>query len=285
MIRRLILALTVSLTALPVLAEPSRIVVAGGDLTEIVFALGAGERVVGVDQTSSFPAETAEIAQIGYVRRLSSEGVLSLAPDLVIAAHDAGPDVAMEQLEAAGVTIAKAPAATTAADISEKIRFVGAAIGAAEKAEDMAAAFTEDLAAVTAKTAQLPNKPRLMFILAIRNGAPLIGGSGTSADEMIRLAGGVNVAAEIDGYKPMSQEAILSAAPEVIVMMEQHATRMGGVEEVLSRPEIALTPAGQNARAVTMDGMLLLGFGPRTPAAVAELARALQPEAAKAAGL
>ncbi|MEM6487420.1 MAG: ABC transporter substrate-binding protein [Pseudomonadota bacterium] len=262
-----------------------RIVVAGGDLTEIVFALGAGDRVIGVDQTSTWPPEVSERAQIGYVRRLSPEGVLSLAPDLLLAAHDAGPDIAFEQLEAAGVPVARAPRAKRAEDVAAKIRFVGQAIGKGAEAEALAAAYEADLASVSGKVATIDAAPRVLFVLSVRNGAPMVGGTDTSADAMIGHAGGVNAAAGVEGYKPMNREAIIAAAPEVILMMRQHAERLGGVGEIMAMPEIALTPAGLAGQAVTMDGMLLLGFGPRTPEAIAELARALHAERAVAAGL
>ncbi|MEL6196945.1 MAG: ABC transporter substrate-binding protein, partial [Pseudomonadota bacterium] len=166
-----------------------------------------------------------------------------------------------------------------------KITFVGGAIGREDAAEALAAQFEADLAAVKSKVARLADRPRVLFILSIQGGAPLVGGTGTTAHEMITLAGGDNVGASVDGYKPMSREAILATAPDIILVMAQHAERMGGAEAILARPEIALTPAGQNGRAVAMEGMLLLGFGPRTPQAVAELARALHPESAEAAGL
>lgn len=264
---------------------PERIVVAGGGLTEIVFALGAGDRVVGVDQTSTHPPEAAGRPQIGYVRRLSPEGVLSLTPDLLIATHDAGPEVAFEQLRAAGVPIARAPHARTAEDIPDKIAFVGETIGKGSEAQRLAAEFSAKLDAVRAKVARLDGQPRVLFILSIQNGAPLVGGRDTTADEMIALAGGANAAAEVTGYKPMSREAILAAAPDAVLMMERQAARLGGLEQVLGRPEIALTPAGREGRGIVMDGMLLLGFGPRTPEAVATLARALHPKTSEAAGL
>ncbi|MEM9784079.1 MAG: ABC transporter substrate-binding protein [Pseudomonadota bacterium] len=267
-------------------AAPQRIVVAGGDLTEIIYALGEQSRIVGVDVTATHPPEASSKAQIGYVRNIAPEGVLSLSPDLLLAAHDAGPAVAMERLEAAGVPIAKAPETPSAASIADKIMFVGKAIGAPDKAKALATRFRDDLSAVTDKVGAFEaDKPRVLFILSARSGAPLVGGSDTEADEMIRLAGGENAGAAIDGYKPMSREAILAAAPEVILMMTHHAGRMGGIDAVIDRPEIALTPAGQARRAVTMDGMFLLGFGPRTPEAIAQLARKLHPEAAEKAGL
>ncbi|MEM8597559.1 MAG: ABC transporter substrate-binding protein [Pseudomonadota bacterium] len=262
-----------------------RIVVAGGDLTEIVYALGAGDRIVGVDQTSNWPPEATELAQIGYVRRLSAEGVLSLGPDLLLAAHDAGPDVVFEQLAAAGVQVARAPESTDVGDIPEKIAFVGEALGLPEKAAALSAEFTASLRDVQSKVATLESAPRVLFILSIRNGAPLIGGTETTADRMITLAGGQNAGAGVNGYKPMSREAIIASAPDIVLMMEQHAERMGGVSTVMTRPEIALTPAGQSNRGVAMEGMLLLGFGPRTPAAIAQLARALHDDRAIAAGL
>lgn len=266
-------------------AGGARVVIAGGDLTEIAFALGAGDRIVGVDQTSTYPPETAARAQIGYVRRLSAEGVLSLAPSLLLAAHDAGPPATLAQLRAAGLAIAVAPAGDAPDAATEKFRFVGAALGLTAEAAALTARYEAALAEARAKVARLKERPKVLFLLSIRDGAPIVAGAGTSAETMIRAAGGTNAAAGFEGYKPMSQEAILAAEPEIILMMSQHAERSGGAQSVLARPEFALTPAGRAGRLVTMDGMLMLGFGPRTPEAMATLARKLQPDAAAAAGL
>jgi iron complex transport system substrate-binding protein len=262
-----------------------RVVIAGGDLTEIAFALGAGDRVVGVDATSTWPPEAGERPDIGYFRRLSAEGVLSLAPDMLLAAPETGPQIALEQIAAAGVEIRTAPDSPGAAGIAPKIRFVGAALGRAEAAGALAARVEADLEEVRGKVAAIHGRPRVLFVLLLRGGAPVVGGEGTEAHEIIRLAGGENAAAGIEGYKPMTREAILAARPDAILMMESRAEAAGGIAEVLARPDIALTPAGRAGRGIVMPGMLLLGFGPRTPEAVARLARALHPEAARAAGL
>lgn len=260
-----------------------RIVIAGGDLTEIVFALGAGDRVAGVDQTSTHPAAANGLPQIGYVRRLSAEGVLSLAPDLVIAAHEAGPVTVLEQLRSAGVKVSRAPAAAGADGIATKIRFVGRALGDEERAGALAARVEADLETIAHRIASLQSRPRVLFILMVRDGAPMVAGSGTAADEMLRLAGAENAVMGFEGYKSMSREAIIAAAPEAVVMMTSHADAAGGIDAVLSRPDFALTPAGRERRGVTMEGGLLLGFGPRTPEAVELLARALHPASALAA--
>ncbi|MEL6998449.1 MAG: ABC transporter substrate-binding protein [Pseudomonadota bacterium] len=265
--------------------EAKRIVVAGGDLTEIAFALGAGDRIIAVDSTSNYPAEVSEKEQIGYVRRLSAEGILALTPDLMLMAHDAGPDTAVSQLKGAGVRIAKAPSDDTIDAIPDKIRFVGTELGAEDGATALAGEVKTALADVAARVAKLKSSPKVLFLLSLDRGTPLAGGTGTSAHQMIARAGGINAAAGFEGYKPMSREAILDAAPDVILMMQQHAERAGGLEAVLARPEIKLTPAGESGDAVAIEGMLLLGFGPRTPQAIAELARAIHKDAAKQAGL
>ena len=262
-----------------------RIVVAGGDLTEIVFALDAEDHLVGVDQTSTWPPHAQSLPQIGYVRRLSAEGILSLDPDLLIAAHDAGPDLALQQLRRTGVLVVQAPDVDGADGVMAKIALVGEILNREDDAQALAAQFQADLAAVQAKVATLTRKPRVLFILSIVGNAPIVGGRDTAADDIIHLAGATNAAAAVSGYKPMGREAILAAQPDALLMMDHHAATFGGAKAVLSRPEFALTPAGQAGRVVTMDGLLLLGFGPRTPRAVAQLVRALQPQAAVEAGL
>lgn len=262
-----------------------RIVIAGGDLTEIAFALGAGDRIIAVDSTSNYPEGAAEKEQIGYVRRLSAEGILSLTPDLVIAAHDAGPPTALTQIEAAGVEMVRGPSGDDTDAIIAKIRFVADALGTPNEGDALAAGVSDSLSMVNEKVAKLTKRPKVMFVLSLDRGTPLVGGAKTSADAMISLAGAENAAGDFEGFKPMSREAIIQAAPDVILMMSQHAERSGGAKAVLDRPEIALTPAGQTGSVVTMEGMLLLGFGPRTPDAIAELARALHPDEAPKAGL
>lgn len=264
--------------------EAERIVIAGGSLTEIAFALGAGDRIVGVDATSNFPPEAKEKAQIGYFRALAPEGLLSLSPDLVIADAEAGPAAALDRVEAAGVPVARAPAGDTARDVPEKIAFMGRVLGLEGPASALADRYAAELAEVRAKVARLPDRPRALFVMTLDGGAPVVGGAGTAADAILTEAGAENAAAAIRGWKPMSREAILAAAPEAVVLMSQRAEALGGAEKALASPGLSETPAARNGRAIAMEGMLLLGFGPRTPEAIARLARALHPETAAGAG-
>ena len=254
---------------------PQRIVSAGGDLTEIIYALGASDRLVGVDSTSTYPESVSEKAQIGYVRRVSSEGVLSLKPDLVLGADDMGPPAVVDQLRAAGVAVELAPKDDGRDGVASKIRFVGRHLKLEAAAEKLARQVDADMKAEIEKAAQTTSRPRVLFVLAVSEGGLMSGGDDSSAAHIIELAGGVNAATGFTGYKTLSLESVMQAQPDIVLMMEGGAARAGGIEEVLKRPELALTPAGIKQQFVTMDGMLLLGFGPRTPAAIAQLSTAL----------
>jgi iron complex transport system substrate-binding protein len=256
-----------------------RIVVAGGDIAEIVAALGAADRMLGVDTTSLYPPELTELPSIGYARALSAEGVLSLAPDLLLGAHDAGPAAVLDQLRAAGLAVALAPGGAGMEAVPEKIAFVAGALGLAPEGQALTDAYRAEMSEVLGDVGAMPGRPSVLFILTLRDGAPMVGGAGTSAEAMIALAGGVNAARGFDGYKPMNREAIMAAAPDVVLMMDRHGEETGGPAEVLALPEFAATPAGRAGRGVAMDGMLLLGFGPRTPEGVRELAALLHPGA------
>lgn len=256
-------------------SPPRRVVAAGGDLTEIVYALNAGDRLVGVDSTSRYPAEATKKEQIGYVRRVSPEGVLSLKPDIIIGANDMGPPAALDQLRATGVAVVLAPEGDTPEGIQEKIRFVGKHLGLVAEAEVLAKRTSDALAAAVAKAAETSKGRKVLFVLSVGDSGVLVGGQDTAADEIIRLAGGVNAAQGFAGYKTMSRESILQAGPEVVLMMAGRAEGHGGAAGILDRPEFKLTPAARGLGVVEMDGLLLLGFGPRTPSAVAELSNAI----------
>lgn len=263
-----------------------RIVSAGGDISELIHAFGAGDRLVGVDSTSNYPPSMKDIAQIGYVRSLSAEGVLSLNPDVLVGAYDTGPENVIEQLRSAGLNVAIAPdVLPNAESVVTKIEFVGELLGQEAKASEMVSSYTSEMASIAEIVSQLETKPKVLFILSLKDGTPLVGGEGTSAEAIIELSGGISAAKGFEGYKPMNSEAIIAANPDVILMMSGRMDHAGGKEEVFSRPDFAQTNAGKTGTFVEMDGMLMLGFGIRTPLAVRELAKMLHPDSAEKLGL
>ncbi|MBN3564348.1 heme/hemin ABC transporter substrate-binding protein [Aliamphritea spongicola] len=259
-------------------AAPERIVSADGSLTEIIYALGEEHRLVGVDTTSGYPQRARELPQIGYKRNISAEGTLSLAPEVMIATEDSGPDTTLRQITAAGVMIHQYSAAPTLATVREKIIGLATLLDKPEEGHELWAAVDASVTQAQRQLEAVDQPVRVMFVLSNANGSAIIGGENTHADTVIRLAGGVNAASGFEGYKPMPDEAIAAARPDIILMM----TREGNHEvnsEILSKPGFAMTPAAAERRLVKMDGMLMLGFGPRIGEAVEGLIRAFYPDA------
>jgi iron complex transport system substrate-binding protein len=268
------------LVARSVAQTPERIVVAGGVITEVLYELGLQDRIVGVDTTSLFPPEALkEKPSIGYFRQLSAEGVVSLRPSLVIALNGAGPPDALSLLNEAGVKLATIPDGPSEDGVVSRIEAIGAVVGAVEPARRLAQRTRAGFAELTRMRDGLKRKPRVLFVLSLQNGRVLAGGRNSSAAALIALAGGVNAAEAIEGYKPMSDEAILEAAPDAILMMRNSSSQNITTEALFAMPAFARTPAAGKSAHIVMDGLYLLGFGPRTPAAARDLMAALNPEA------
>ncbi|MEM9966895.1 MAG: ABC transporter substrate-binding protein [Pseudomonadota bacterium] len=256
--------------------EQRNIVAIGGSVTEIVFALDQQHRLIARDTTSLYPPEVLDLPDVGYVRALSPEGVLSVGPELVIAEEGAGPAEAVNVLRKSSVPYVTVPEVDSPAGVIDKIRVVGAALGVDEQAEALAREtqtnFEEVIAAVQAQDA---DKRRVMFILSTQGNRVMASGVNTAADAIINLAGGENVIQTFEGYKPVTEEAILAAQPDVILMMARRGNHSSTNEQLWSMAALAETPAAKTEAVVRIDGLLLLGFGPRTPEAIETLYQAL----------
>ncbi len=249
-------------------AADARIVSLGGSVTETVFALGAGHRIVAVDQSSLHPAEVRDLPQVGYFRTLSAEGVLSLEPDVVLASEGSGPPVVLEQLEAAGIEIVWVPDGSTPEAALDKIDVVSGALGLTERASALRDAVAGQIAQADALVASLEHRPRALFVWGHGGGGVRVAGSGTGGGEMLERSGTVNAAADIDGYQPITAEALLLAAPDVLVVPSSTLEGVGGIDGLLGFPGMSATPAGQTRSVVVVDLLAFVGFGPRVGAAL-----------------
>lgn len=258
-----------------------RIVAVGGAVTEIVYALGLEDRLLAVDTTSLYPAAATALPNVGYMRQLSAEPILALGPDLVLATQDAGPPAALDQLRDAGVPVVSVPDDYTPDGVLAKIDLVAAALGVAAAGRALRDRVAAELAAVRQAFAEVAERPRVLFLLTISKGRTAVAaGANTSAEGIIALAGGTNAVDGFESFKPLSPEAAVAAAPEVLLIGERSLDLLGGMEGLLALPEIALTPAARNRRVVVMDTLLLLGFGPRTAQAAMTLGKQLHPSVA-----
>ncbi|MEZ5797729.1 MAG: ABC transporter substrate-binding protein [Paracoccaceae bacterium] len=270
------LVLALALASGPALAEGEpRVITLGGSVTEIAVALGAGGRIVARDTTSTWPESVAGLPDVGYIRALSPENVLALDPGLILAEGDAGPPEAVEVLKAAGIPFVLVPEATGPEGILAKIAAVAGALEMEAEGAALAGEVAAGLAAAEAHAAAVASPRRVLFVLSLQGGGVMAGGEGTEAEGIIRLAGGVNAGTGFDGYKPMTDEAVLEAAPDAILMMDRAGDLAIADADVLAQPALAETPAGRSGAIIRMDGVLMLGFGPRTPEAAEALHRAL----------
>ncbi|SFJ69821.1 heme/hemin ABC transporter substrate-binding protein [Celeribacter neptunius] len=257
------------------------IVSVGGPVTETIFALGEGDRVVARDSTSLFPPEVTALPDIGYMRQLSAEAVLSTGPDLIVTRDTAGPPEVLDQLRAAAVPMVETHDGFNAEAVLDSVHKIGAALGVPEKSDALAVGIEADFKTL-AEQVRTGTAPRVMFILSNQGGRLNVAGRGTGAHGILELAGAENVfASDYQGYKIASDEAIIAAAPDIILMMEptgeeEHDARRA---DTLALPAIAQTPAGENGAFVLVPPAAL-GFGPRT----AKLALALRADLLTALG-
>lgn len=258
-----------------VFKDVSRIASVGGSVTEIVYALGEQDKLVARDSTSVYPEAALKLPDVGYMRQLSPEGVLSVNPTGILAEEGSGPKETIEVLKKASIPLITVPESYDHAGILEKIRVVGKAFGADQKAAELAASVDADLAAAEQLTSGIPEKKRVLFILSMQGGKILASGSDTAASGIIEMAGAVNAVEGYSGYKQLSDEAAILARPDIILMMDRGGDHGMAEEDLFAHPAIAPTPAGQAKRLIRMDGGYLLGFGPRTAGAIRELATAL----------
>jgi iron complex transport system substrate-binding protein len=266
------------------IGNPSRIVSIGGAITEILYALGLEDRIVGIDTTSLYPPKAlSEKPNVGYMRQLSAEGVLGLNPQLILAIDGSGPKETLDVLDSAKIPFVLFPETLTEDGLIDKIKLVAHAMDVDARGACLAAAVTNDLSQLHNLRSKIIKPARVMFVMSFLNGRAMVAGQKTAANEIIKMAGGVNAVEGFDGYKPVNDEAIVAAKPDVILSMQRGRDQVEA-QTVFSNPSFAMTPAAATKSFIAMDGLYLLGFGPRAAAAARDLAVSLYPDLADKAG-
>lgn len=251
----------------------SRIAVAGGSLTEIVYLLGMQDNIVGTDTTSLYPSSAQDFPSIGYVRALSAEGVLSIRPTLLLGEDDIGPITVVKQLQKLGLAVRTVPEEKTAEGIVTKSNCVASILGIDAKSRTD---LTKDLQAYISRIESM--KPKLSGIRAavifgINDGVPTVAGTGTSGHALLEMIGINNVFRNVVGWKPISLESMVESNPEVLVIPQRAVDISGGTDVVVQNKSIQMTEAAKKNQIIVYDTMALLGFGPRTLQAGEDVAK------------
>ena len=244
----------------------SDIVVAGGSITEILYFLNEEDRILGVDVTSNFPKETSKLPSIGYVRSLSTEGILSLNPKLILGENDMGPPLVIDQIKEVGVDLRIISEEQTAMGIIEKISCIASIIGIQDKAqEEIKNKLMPKLKGLkTFQDSKVFKKKRVMLILSMQGTSPIVAGLGTSGDGFIKMIGAINVFESLKGWKPVSEEAVIASDPDYFIIPSRDMHKGSNVKSLTSNPIFKNTKAGSKENFIFEDSMAMLGFGPRT---------------------
>ena len=255
-----------------------------GSLAATVFGLGLGDNVVGRDTSTGF-AEAADlplVTQNGH--ELNGEAILALQPTVILTDSSIGPWDVVLQMREAGISVVVMTPTRSLENTGDIVTAVAAALGVpeegrmlADRLQDETAQTVADIAAIAPKDEA--DKLRIMCLYVRGNaGIYYIFGTGSGTDSLITSLGGVDVATEIgwQGMRPMTAEAMVDASPDLILMMTKGLESVDGVDGLLERiPAVAETPAGQHRRIVDMSDTEVLSFGPRSPAVLDALARAI----------
>ncbi len=239
---------------------PQRVVSAGSAVTELLIALDAKASLVAVDVTSELPKEM-ELPTVGYHRRLSAEGLLSLNPTKLIGSDEMGPATTLNQLKSAGIEVDVVNTESTIEGLYQRIEEVAGIMNREPQAIELKKQVSEQVTTLEGNQPATEDKKKVLFLL-IHEGRPAnVAGLETTPDAIIKLAGGENPAADkLSSYKPLSTESMVEMQPDVILVSGRSYEKMGGVDAILkAMPLLAATPAGMNKNILTIDGHALVG--------------------------
>ncbi len=254
-----------------------RIVIAGGSLTEIVFALGAGDEVVGVDKTSSYPEKVKQLPQIGYWKLLNIEGVLSLKPTLFITLNDVEPDNVIEKVSESKVDVlALQRVPGTIELLYENIGKIASKLNKQKEGELLINRIKTNLADIQTKIATHPQKTKVLSLMSM-SGTNSVAGKNTTIDALIAIAGGENLAKH-NSFKSYTAESIIAINPEVIILNKYSIDQLGGLDKIATIPGITETAAFKNNRITIIDDSYLFGIGPRVDEAAKLLFQSFYPQ-------
>lgn len=275
--------------ALVTITDTSRVIALdmAGSLAATVWGLGMGDSLVGRDMSTTFPGiEELPVVTSG-AHAVNAESVLALRPTLVLTDGSIGPRDVLEQLRDSGVTVVFLTNEASLEGAVQLARDTAAALGVVEAGDALAERIATQIADVRAQIDAIApraheDRVRVVFLyLRGASGIYYLFGAESGADHLIEALGARDVAAELgwEGMRPMTDEAMIEADPDVVLVMTNGIASAGGVDGLLeAKPALALTRAGQNRRIIDMADGELLSFGPRTALVLEALARALYTE-------
>jgi len=253
--------------------DTSRIVTLSGDLTEFVFELGFGSSIVATDVTTVAPDEAVTLPKAGIGRFLTAEGVLKHDPTLVIADTQTSPATAIEQIRASGVPVAILDVPTTFDGLYDKVTALGVLLDASGAAAEANERLRSEIVSASVEPGVAYAVPRIAYVYTRGPDVMLLFGEGMTTTPIIGAAGGLDagVDAGVEKTVPVTPEALVAAAPDVLIVPEEGYAVLGGLDGLLAIPGISATAAGKNGAVLAYPEGDFLTFGPRIAESIARL--------------
>lgn len=247
---------------LPLFSEKQeRIVSVNGSITEILYALQLQESIVAVDSTSTYPKIASALPNVGYQRTLTTEGILNFKPSKVIGLETAGPKQTIQNLKDARIPVYLLEDDYNVTTPIKRVLEVGKLLQKQKEATILAKQIEKEIQGLQIKKTNV----KVLFLYSRNPSSIFISGRDTAAHAMIELSGAKNAVTEFSDYKPLTNEALVKANPDIILMPEKSAEGFGGVNAIWQMNGIEFTRAGKEKNIILVDDLLLLGFGPRLP--------------------
>lgn len=255
----------------------TRIISLNGAVTEILAELGYARQLAARDVTSNYPDFVRDsVKDLGHVRSLTIEPIMDLHPDLILATDGELSNDLKKSILDSGTKFKMFHQDFTVEGTQKFIREVAEFIGDTSEYKALNTRIDEDLTKLTV----FKHPPKVLFIYARGAGTLMVAGEGTQMTQMIEIAGGINAITDFKDFKPLTEEALLSINPDVILLFDTGLESVGGKEDFLKVvPAISQTNAGKNKAIISMDGALLSDFGPRIGQAAYQLNQLLKPYA------
>jgi iron complex transport system substrate-binding protein len=253
-----------------------KIITAGSAMTETVCALGLCDQIIASDRTSLYPPEIQKLPSIGYRSGISSEGIISLRPSLLVAEKDYVEPAVLTQIQSAGIKVLIIERAYTIDGTKNLIRQIASELNKKAEGEKIITTIESQLAETKALIKKSKVTPKVLCVYNRGTSSVDIAGTRTFSS-ILPYAGAESAITGVDGYKPLNTEALISSNPDYLLMFESGVQSLGGMEGVLKVAGVNQTTAGKKRQIIVMDGIKLSNFGPRFGEAVRELALQIHP--------
>jgi iron complex transport system substrate-binding protein len=256
-----------------------RVVSVSKQINEFMFDIGAEGVIVGRDLTSIYPPAIKSLPSVGYHRALSAEGITSLKPTLFLTDGNVGPESVLDQLKKVGIPIVTLNPGKSEHSAQALMIQLGKRFNREHAADSVVSAWKSGMAEVRSDSSAFAGTPVRVLIMHFGqlNNSYLGIASGSPADVMLHLAGGVNAIDSVGRMTRLTPELITKTKPDVIIATDVGFDRLGSADKFASLPGVSLTPAGRAKRIYRVDETEVMYFGPRTPATIRKLREILHP--------